>query len=222
MPLISGERERGQLRDQVKQLQAANQRQTDDLARANFTIDVCREQLEKLKQTAQPAGPTSQAPATPSGSHLPMHQEMGGNVRLPIASNPSLVLAAMLDGQSVPPTLTPMRHNTPDHAALAPLRYLCLRPSLQPVLLPHHGQVGRRTWTRSPSRGQSPSSRGHHGVEEQVSPIAPRTPLIFMRRTGIKEQASCLIEDPTAAGPLGPGTDCQLVMLVSPRVVNKL
>ncbi len=65
--------ERGELRDQVKQLQATNQRQGDDLACANFTIDVCRDQLEKLKQAAQSVGPTSQAPATPSGSCLPMH-----------------------------------------------------------------------------------------------------------------------------------------------------
>ena len=42
-----------------------------------------------------------------------------------------------------------------------------------------------------------------------------------MRRTGIKEQASCLTEDPTAAGPLGLGTDCQLVMPVPPQVVDK-
>ena len=43
-----------------------------------------------------------------------------------------------------------------------------------------------------------------------------------MRRTGIKEQASCLTEDPTAAGPLRPGADCQLVMPVPPLVVEKL
>ena len=38
---------------------------------------------------------------------------MGGHVRLPIVSDPSLLLAAMPEGQSVPPTLTPMRDNTP-------------------------------------------------------------------------------------------------------------
>ncbi len=106
-------KERGQLQDQVKKLQAANQQQTKDLVRANFTIDIFREQIEKLKQTAQPAGPTSQAPATPSGSHLPTHQEMGRHVRLPIISDPSLLLAATPDGQSVPPTLTPIRNTTP-------------------------------------------------------------------------------------------------------------
>ncbi len=105
--------QRGELRDQVKKLQATNQRQTDDLAQANFTIDVCREQLEKLMQATQPAGPMSQAPATPSGSRLPMHREMGGHVQLPTTLDSSLVLAATPDGQSVPPTLTPMRNITP-------------------------------------------------------------------------------------------------------------
>ena len=38
----------------------------------------------------------------------------------------------------------------------------------------------------------------------------------------MKEQASCLTEDPTAAGPSRPGTDCQLVMPVPPRVVEKI
>ncbi len=43
---------------------------------------------------------------------------------------------------------------------------------------------------------RSPSSRGHHGVEEQVSLIAPRTPLKPDRRMGMKEQASCPVNDP--------------------------
>ncbi len=38
----------------------------------------------------------------------------------------------------------------------------------------------------------------------------------------MKEQASCLTEDPTAAGPSRPGTDCQPIMLVPPPVVEKL
>ncbi len=105
--------ERGQLRDQVKKLQAANQQQTKDLVWANFTIDVFREQIEKLKQTTQPAGPASQAPTMPSGSHLPTYQEMGGHVRIPIVSDPFLMLAATPDGQSIPPTVTPMTDNTP-------------------------------------------------------------------------------------------------------------
>ncbi len=72
--------ERGKLQDQAKELQAANQQQTKDLTRANFTIDIFREQIEKLKQTAQPEGPVSQALATPSGSRLPTHHEMGGHM----------------------------------------------------------------------------------------------------------------------------------------------
>ena len=70
---------------------------------------------------------------------------------------------------------------------MTPLRCLSSRLSRQPVSLPHHDRIRRKIWTLSPSKGQSPSSRGLHGVEEQVSPIAPRTPLIFMRRAGIKE-----------------------------------
>ena len=91
-------RERGQLRDQVVALQAANQQQTKDLIRANFTIDIFREQIEKLNQTAQPADSTPQAPAAPSESHLPTHQEMGGHVRLPIVSDPALMLTATPEG----------------------------------------------------------------------------------------------------------------------------
>ncbi len=56
-----------------------------------------------------------------------------------------------------------------------------------------------------PVRGQSPSSEGHQGVEEQVSPIAPRTPLIFIRRTGMEEQASCPTKDPTRLALQGQG-----------------
>ncbi len=98
------------------------------------------------------------------------------------------------------------------HPQRAPLHCSGSRLSRQPVLPHHHDQIGRRTWTRSPRRGQSPGSRSHHGVEAII---------IFMRRTGIKDQASCLREDPTMAGPLWPGTDCQLVMPVPPWVVDK-
>ncbi len=56
-----------------------------------------------------------------------------------------------------------------------------------------------------PGKGRSPSSRGHHGVEEQVSPIGPRTPLKPDRRTGMKEQASCPVKDPTRLALQGQG-----------------
>lgn len=73
-------KERKCLNDQVEQLQAINQQQASDLAWANFTIDVCRVQLEKLKQTTRPVSPMLQPPATPSRGQLPTHQEMGGHV----------------------------------------------------------------------------------------------------------------------------------------------
>ncbi len=104
--------ERAALSDEVKQLQADIQQQTDSLARANVTIDVCREQLERLQQSVQPASPTSQIPATPSGSQLPMHQEMGGHVRLSTALYPSPMLMTVPDRLSMPPTLKPMRDVT--------------------------------------------------------------------------------------------------------------
>ncbi len=97
--------ERGRLKKKVTQLKA-------DLARANFTVDVCREQLENLKQAVPSAGSMSQAPATPSGSRMPTHQEMGGHVRLSAASGPSPLLAVTPEKQSVPPMLTPMGNIT--------------------------------------------------------------------------------------------------------------
>ncbi len=56
-----------------------------------------------------------------------------------------------------------------------------------------------------PGEGQSPSSKGRHGVEEKVSPIAPRTPLKPMRRTGMREQASCPTKDLTRLALQGQG-----------------
>ena len=56
-----------------------------------------------------------------------------------------------------------------------------------------------------PRKGQSPSSKGRHGVEEQVSPIAPRTPLKPKKRTGMREQASCPTKDPTRLVLQGQG-----------------
>ncbi len=105
--------ERRQLKDQVQQLQVTNQRQADDLARANFTIEVCREQLEKLKQATQSAGLMPQATATPSGNRLPTYQEMGGHVRLSTVSGTSPVPTATASGLSMPPTLTPVWGTTP-------------------------------------------------------------------------------------------------------------
>ncbi len=63
----------------------------------------------------------------------------------------------------------------------------------------------RKIWTRSPSLGQSPSSKGHPGVEEQTSPTAPRTPLLIMWRTGMRESTSCLAKVPTQLVLQGQG-----------------
>ncbi len=106
-------KERGQLQDQVAELQTANQQQTKELIWANYTIDIFQEQIEKLKQTAQPTGPASQASVMPSGSRLPTHHEMGGHVRCPVGSDPSTLLTATPEGHSMLPTLTPVRDNTP-------------------------------------------------------------------------------------------------------------
>ncbi len=41
--------------------------------------------------------------------------------------------------------------------------------------------------TRDIAKGPSPGSKAKPGVGEQSSPVAPRTPPVFMRRTGLKE-----------------------------------
>ncbi len=105
--------ERGKLRDQVKGLQTAYQQKLDELARANYTIDIFREQIESLRQPAQLTSTPPRASVTPSGSHLPTHEEMGGHIRLPIVSDPALLLMTTPEGRSVLPTLTPVRNYTP-------------------------------------------------------------------------------------------------------------
>ncbi len=105
--------ERGQLQNQVKQLQAAYQQKTEDLIRANGTIDIFQEQIKYLRQTAQLVGPASQAFVTPTGGGLPTHREIGGHVRRPLVSDPSSLLATTPEGHNMPPALTPVRSNTP-------------------------------------------------------------------------------------------------------------
>ncbi len=72
--------ERGQLQDQVKELQATYQQRTEDLIRANGTINIFQEQIKHLRQTAQPVSSASQAFVTPMGGGPPTHQEMGGHI----------------------------------------------------------------------------------------------------------------------------------------------
>ncbi len=105
--------ERGQLQDQVKELQAAYQQKTEDLTRANCTIDIFQEQIKHLRHAVQPVSPASQAFVTPTGGGLPTHREMGGHIRRPLVSDPSALLATTPEGHAVPPALTPVRSNTP-------------------------------------------------------------------------------------------------------------
>ncbi len=105
--------ERGQLQNQLKELQAAYQQKTEDLLRANCTIDIFQEQIKHLRQTAQPVSPASQAFVTPMGGGLPTHREKGGHIRRPLVSDPSTLLATTPEGRAMPPTLTPVRSNTP-------------------------------------------------------------------------------------------------------------
>ncbi len=44
---------------------------------------------------------------------LPTHQEMGGHIRRPLVSDPSILLVATPEGKAMPPALTPVRSNTP-------------------------------------------------------------------------------------------------------------
>ena len=105
--------ERGQLQDQLKELRAVCQQKTEDLVRANGTTDIFQEQIRLLKQTTQPASSVAQTLATPTGSRLPTHQEMGGHIRRPLVSDPSTLLATTPEGRAVPPILTPVRNSTP-------------------------------------------------------------------------------------------------------------
>ena len=105
--------ERSQLQNQVKELQAAYQQKTEDLIRANGTINIFQEQIKHLRQAAQPVNPASQAFVTPTGGGPPTHQEMAGHVRRPLVSDPSTLLATTPEGHTMPPALTPVRGNTP-------------------------------------------------------------------------------------------------------------
>ncbi len=105
--------ERGQLQEQLKELRATYQQKIEDLVRANVTIDIFQEQIRLLRQAAQPASPAAQTLATPTGGGLPTHWEMGGHIRLPLVSDPSTLLATTPEGRTMPPTLTPVRNNTP-------------------------------------------------------------------------------------------------------------
>ncbi len=105
--------ERVLLTEQVKQLQAINQQQAEELTHNKFTIDVYMERIADLKQAFQSASSVQPAPATASGAHLPTHQEMGGHARLPTASPPFPSSMATPDSRSTPSVLTPVKGLTP-------------------------------------------------------------------------------------------------------------
>ncbi len=136
--------ERGKLRDQVKGLQTAYQQKLDELARANYTIDFFREQIKSLRRPAQPTSTPSRASITLSGSHLPTHEEMGGHIRLPVVSDPALLLTTTPEGQSMPPTLTPVRNYTPGpHGTATPTLPQLTSQASASVAAPPHQEPGR-------------------------------------------------------------------------------
>ncbi len=147
--------ERGQLQDQLKELRATYQRKTEDLVRANGTIDIFQEQIRLLKQTTQPASPAAQTLATPTGSRLPTHREMGGHIRLPLATDPSTLLATTPEGRTMPPTLTPVRNNTPGQpgADTPVLPRLTPQPSASLAAPPHRGLDQEETMDSEPQPG---------------------------------------------------------------------
>ena len=79
----------------------------------------------------------------------------------------------------------------------------------------------RKIWTQSPGQGQSPSSEGHPGVEEQTSPTAPRTPPTSYKKIGDEGTHQLFNKGSDTAGPSRPGTDCRPVMPVPLQVVKR-
>ncbi len=72
-----------------------------------------------------------------------------------------------------------------------------------------------------PSQVQSPSSRGHHGVAEQVFPIAPRTLIKTYEENGDEGTSRLPNKGSDAAGPSGLGTDFRPVTPVPLWVVTE-
>ena len=147
--------ERGQLQEQLKELRAAYQQKTEDLLRANCTIDIFQEQIRQLKQTAQIVSPASQAIVTPTGSSLPSHREMGGHIRRPLVSDPSTLLATTPEGRAVPPILTPVRNSTPGPLGTDTpvLPQLTPQPSASLAAPPRQGLDQEETMDSEPQLG---------------------------------------------------------------------
>ncbi len=102
-----------QLQEQVKQLQALNKRQTGELARDNFTIDVCRDRITSLQQASQSTSSTLPSPTALSGVQPSIYQERSGQARLPTTSGSFPSSMATPDNLSAPPMLTPIRGSAP-------------------------------------------------------------------------------------------------------------
>ena len=147
--------ERSQLQEQLKELRAAYQRQTADLLRANGTIDIFQEQIRLLRQAAPPASPAAQTLTTPTGSGLPMHQEMGGHIRRPLVSDSAVLLATTPEGHTMPPTLTPVRNHTPGPLGTGTpvLPRLTPQPSASLAAPPHQELDREETMDSEPQPG---------------------------------------------------------------------
>ncbi len=170
---------RAQLKEQVKQLQALNQQQAKKLRETNITVGLCMERIADLHRASK-LYYFRPATTTPSGVQLPTHQEMGGHIRLPTVSGPIPSSMATPNSLSVPPVLTLIGSLTPGMTDIS-------TPTLPRLTHLHRNR--RMIWTLSPRKGQSPDSRAAPGTQ-QSSPVAPCTPLIFMRRKGQGSQSS--------------------------------
>ena len=151
--------ERGQLQGQLKELQAAYQQKTEDLVRANDTIDIFQEQIRLLRQAAQPASPMTQAFVTPTGGGLPTHREMGGHIQRPLVSDPSILLTTTPEGRTLPPTLTPVRNDTPGP--------LGTDTPVLPRLTPQPSTSLAAPPRREPDQEETMDSEPHPGPESQ-------------------------------------------------------
>ncbi len=186
--------ERGQLQEQLKELRAAYQQKTQDLIRANGTIDIFQEQIRLLRQAVQPASPAASTLATPahaSGNGRPSATAPGVRPVHPAGHHP--------EGRAVPPTLTPVRNNTPGLLGTETpvLPRLTPQPSASLAAPPHRELDREETMDSEPQPGpESQQWRPPWGRGASFSDCCSHTPKPY-RRTGMKEPASCPIKDPT-------------------------
>ncbi len=188
--------EREAFRRPVLELQTVNTKLNTDLEQASLAIDIC------LPCVKSPPG----APVTLDKSMLALVRSVGKrSVRHPQLSTPPLL--TLPRGPLPLLRLRLLEDHPSGHLPRVSPPFPGRHNQLQLVWLPHRvkSPTGKRRWTPCPRRGQSPISKGRHGVEEQVSPIAPRTHLKPKQRRGMREQASCPTEDPTRLALQGQG-----------------